>query len=44
MDEGTDTSAVERVMGFYRDACPVYRSIRAAIDFSDEIDIVTDGT
>jgi hypothetical protein len=35
-----DTSAVERVMGFYRDSCPVYRSISGSIDFSDEIRIL----
>ena len=27
-------------MGFYRDHCPVYRSINASIDFSDEIQLV----
>ena len=28
-------------MGFYRDNCPVYRSISGSIDFSDEIEIIT---
>lgn len=39
MDEGTDTEAVERVMGFYRDSCPVYRSISSSIGFTHEIEV-----
>ena len=41
MDEDTDTAAVARVMDFYRESCPVYRSISTAIDFSDEIELVS---
>ena len=41
VDQGTDTSAVDRVMGFYRDSCPVYRSISGSIDFTDEIELRT---
>ena len=28
-------------MGFYRNSCPVYRSISSSIGFSDEIEVVT---
>lgn len=40
VDADTDVSPVKRVMGFYRDACPVHRSISGSIDFSDDIEIV----
>ena len=39
VDEDTDVSAVARIMGFYRDSCPVYRSISGSIGFSDEIEV-----
>ena len=31
---------IDRVMGFYRDHCPVYRSIKDSIAFSDEIEVI----
>ncbi len=40
VDHGVDSGAVDRVMGFYRDYCPVYRSISGSIDFTDEIEVV----
>lgn len=33
---------VERVHGFHAEKCPVYRSIRAAIDITTEYELVSD--
>ncbi len=33
---------VERVHGFHRDRCPVYRSIHTAIDITTEFELVGD--
>ncbi len=41
IDGDVPDDKIERVMGFYRDHCPVYRSISGSIAFSDEIDVVT---
>lgn len=32
----------ERVHGFYADRCPVYRSLRAAIQITTELDFVAE--
>lgn len=41
VDGDVPDDKIERVMGFYRDNCPVYRSISGSIAFSDGIDVVT---
>lgn len=40
VDPDTPSDKIERVMGLYRDHCPVYRSISGSIDFTDEIELV----
>jgi uncharacterized OsmC-like protein len=40
VDDEVDRAAVDRVLGFHADRCPVARSIRAAIDISTSIDLV----
>ncbi len=37
---GTDRSAIDRVMGFHADRCPVARSIRDAITITTDIDVI----
>jgi uncharacterized OsmC-like protein len=34
-----DREAIERVHGFYADRCPVYRSIRRAIDVTSSFEL-----
>ena len=41
VDADVPVDKIERVMGFYRDHCPVYRSISGSIAFTDEIEIIT---
>lgn len=43
VDADAPVDKVHRVMGFYRDNCPVYRSISGSIAFSDDIEIVAAG-
>jgi organic hydroperoxide reductase OsmC/OhrA len=35
-----DRAAIDRVMGFHADNCPVARSIRDAIDVTTDIDVI----
>jgi uncharacterized OsmC-like protein len=37
-----DRSAVDRAMRFHPERCPVYRSVRAAIDITTSLDVVED--
>ena len=36
---GVDRAAIERVMGFHVDRCPVARSIKGCIDISTDIEV-----
>jgi len=38
-DPGADRPAIDRVMGFHADHCPVARSLRGAIDITTSIDL-----
>lgn len=40
IDDDADRATIDRVMGFYRDYCPVYRSIHTSIEFSDAMELV----
>jgi uncharacterized OsmC-like protein len=37
---GADRSAIDRVMGFHADRCPVARSIQDAISVTTDIDVI----
>lgn len=34
---GEDREVADRVHGFYKDSCPIYRSLRAAIDITTDL-------
>jgi uncharacterized OsmC-like protein len=40
-DPDADRQAIDRVMGFHADHCPVARSLRGAIDITTSIDVVS---
>jgi uncharacterized OsmC-like protein len=43
LDAGEEhREVVERVHGFHRDRCPVYRSIHTAIDITTDVELVGD--
>ena len=35
--------AVERVHGFHREKCPVYRSVRSSIDITTDFELLGEG-
>ena len=37
---GVDRAAIDRVMGFHVDRCPVARSIKGCIAISTDIDVI----
>ncbi|WP_083442333.1 OsmC family protein [Nitriliruptor alkaliphilus] len=39
VDEDADRDAIDRVLGFHADRCPVARSIRAAIEITTSIEL-----
>jgi uncharacterized OsmC-like protein len=43
VDEDADRAAIDRVLGFHADHCPVARSIRDAIDITTALEL-TAGT
>jgi uncharacterized OsmC-like protein len=40
-DPGADRSVIDRAIGFHADHCPVARSLRAAVDITISIEVIS---